>query len=142
MNLVLIFWIVYRPENYQKTSSKWLQPATLLIMTPYHKYISVNFKTFFRTTFTTKSMDSCFQIEKTTFLYPEFLEIMGILRVAITMSGIFPLDTALADLHLLSIKCFNKKRKKIRIEGLKSSIGCEIHIQVYGHTVFISYYLV
>ena len=57
-------------------------------------------------------MDSCFQIEKTTFLYPEFLEIMGILRVAITMSGIFPFDTALTDLNLLSIKCFKKEKKE------------------------------
>ena len=48
----------------------------------------VNFKAFFWTAFTTESKNDCIQIDKITFLYPEFLEIMGILRVAITTKGI------------------------------------------------------
>ena len=75
-------------QKSRKTSSKWLHPVTLLIMASYHKCMPVNFKTFFWIGFTTKSNDGSFQIDKITFLCPEFLEIMGILWVAITMKGI------------------------------------------------------
>ena len=125
-----------RPKNHRNTSSKWLQSATLLIVTSYHKSLPVNFKAFFWTAFTTESKDNCFQIDKITFLYPEFLEIMGILRVAITTKGIVSprhcIRHFIWQILIHYPQNFSKKKKKEpEVEDLELSIGCwNSHLQI------------
>ena len=105
-----------RPKNHGKTSSKWLHPATLLIMTSYHKCMPVNFKVFFWIALQQNLMTAASKLTKLLFYVQSSSKLWAYYWL------LFP-STIHSGIFIHYSQNFSK-RKESEDEDLELSIGC------------------